>query len=76
MTRERLREITNQLGWNLATLGAVLGRDGRLMRRWANGQNEIEEACAAWLEMVAANPPPPRPPRRTTPYTRPDRAAQ
>jgi hypothetical protein len=70
MDADRFRAICRDLNWSFGFMGRVLDRDNRLVRRWASGENRIEDAVANWLEIIAANPPPPRPPRRTTPYPR------
>ncbi len=65
MSHERFDEILALVRWGHTILAAKLNCDTREMRRWANGQNPVEPATAAWLEGLAAarGTPPARQPK-------------
>jgi transcriptional regulator with XRE-family HTH domain len=54
MTAARFREILLSIGWSHTILAEKSGWDTRTIRRWANGQNEVDPDAAAGLERVAA----------------------
>jgi hypothetical protein len=62
MTPAEFRICLQHLAWSQRGLAELLGRDDRLVRRWASGGSEIPAEVAEWLAVLAAchakHPPP------------------
>ena len=54
MTPQRFRTILLALDWSQRGLASHLGIADTRARRWANGQMEIPESVATWLEKLAS----------------------
>ena len=67
MSPWRFRECVAALRISQRGLAALLGRDERQIRRWANGEGPIPLETAAWLERRARAMESDPPPRRGAP---------
>jgi hypothetical protein len=68
MTADEFRSCLDTLVLSQRGLARMLGRDDRLVRRWATGECDIPTDVGDWLMTLAAFHSRHRPPeRRTTP---------
>jgi hypothetical protein len=54
MTADEFRACLAALDWSQRLLARILGRDDRLVRRWAIGEGTIPGDVADWLKALAA----------------------